>query len=390
MERNILTGQNIICFGSENWAYTGFQQTVMRLLAHDNRILYFNALGIRRVTPRISEIPRYLKRAKRLFQRNIEESASVMVCNARIIPLVYNDLINKINRILVRKQFLALISRMNIENYILWIGTPTAPFLLDLFNPVLSVYNPVDRYYAFPFVDAEKIRDYERKIAEKVDVIICTSDAIREDLSRYKENCFTVTHGVDFDHFNSAFGVENVPDDIRGIPKPIIGFFGGLSERVNFRLIYEVGIRYPDAKIVLIGEKSASLGKIEKLKNVYILGFKDFRELPLYLKHFSVCLIPYHVNELMEGVDPIKLREYLSLGKPVVSVDLPEVRKFEGLVYIGKNQSDFVDKVGKAMEEDNPSFIERRMREAKRSDWNRKIKDICKIINDSIRRNGES
>jgi glycosyltransferase involved in cell wall biosynthesis len=279
-----------------------------------------------------------------------------------------------------------LLSKLNFKNYILWIGTPSAAFLLDIFDPTLLIYNPVDRYYAFPFVNSVKTRNYERQIAANSDVIICTAEAIRKDLLPYNEYSFTVTHGVDFNHFHSALSGSNVPEDIKDIPKPIIGYFGGLSDRVNYRLLSKIEIRYPNASIVLIGKKLQDLGKLEKLPNVHILGYRDLSVLPHYLKQFSVCLIPYHVNELMEGVDPIKLREYLCLGKAVVSVDLPEVRKLEGLVYIGKNEEDYIVKVGKAMEENSASLIEERIRAAKQSDWPVKIEQISNIVFDAFDR----
>ena len=383
----MITGQNIICFGSaRSWNYTGFQQTVMRLLARDNRVLYVNALGSRRVSLKLSELPWYLKRAQRLFQKNIEQSSEFMVYNARIIPLVYNDIINKINKILLQKQFLTLISKMNFENYILWIGTPTVAFALDLFNPMLIVYNPVDRYYAFPFVDRSKIRKYERQIATKSDIIFCTSEAIKKDLLPYNEYCHTITHGVDFHRFNSALESDIIPDDIKAIGQPIIGFFGGLDDWVNDGLLYNLAIRYPDANIVLIGRKLRDLSRLERLPNIHFLGFKNPEDLPLYLKQFRVCLIPYVINERLVAVDPIKLREYLAMGKPVVSVDLPEVRKLGDLVYIAENEMDFVAKVGVAMGENSELLINERILEAKRNDWGIKMEDISGIIRDTFAR----
>jgi glycosyltransferase involved in cell wall biosynthesis len=255
-----------------------------------------------------------------------------------------------------------------------------------VFDPALTVYNPVDRYYAFPFVNSTKIRSYERKIAEKADVIICTSEAIKKDLSPYNENCFTVTHGVDFDHFNAAINSDIIPKDIMGIRQPIIGFFGGLADWVDYDLIFDVAAGFPYVNIVLIGKKSIGLGPLESLPNVHFLGFKDFKILPVYLKQFTVCLIPYVINERLMAVDPIKLREYLALGKPVVSVDLPEVKKVESLVYIGENKKDFLNKVRVAMEENNPFLVRERIREARRNDWSIKTEIISKIICENLSR----
>ncbi|MHA2090976.1 MAG: glycosyltransferase [Candidatus Kariarchaeaceae archaeon] len=299
----------------------------------------------------------------------------------------------KVNVAIMRAQFSRLLSRLKFNNYILWVGTPTAAFILDIFDPTVLIYNPVDRYSEFSFVDSEKIANYERHLASKSDAIICTSDAIRKDLEPYNNHCFTVTHGVDVNQFNSALQNNSVPEDIRNIRGPIIGFIGGLADWVNLDLILDVAIHYPDANVVLIGKKNPDvkgLVPLERQSNVHFLGYKDHKILPDYLKYFTVCLIPYVINERLVAVDPIKLREYLALGKPVVSVDLPEVRKLQDVVYIGENNKDFVDKIGKAMMEDNPSLTEERIRAAWRSDWGVKIDEISAIVNDAIERRQSS
>lgn len=384
----MIKGQNIICFGSSSWQYPGLQQTTMKLLSEQNRILYVNALGSRTVSLKLSQWSFYLKRILRQFQTRSTVSDTAIVCNPFIVPIVYNPLTTRLNRVLLRTQFRKLLPKIDFSEYILWVGTPTAAPFLDLFTPSLTIYNPVDRYHAFEFVDGAKIRAYEKRIAAKANAIICTSDAIRNDLSAYHRHVFTVTHGVDVDHFHAALNQENRLDDIDTLPGPIIGYFGGLSERVNYGLIRKVAERYPAASIVLIGNKLASLAEIEGLANVHVLGFRDFNLLPQYMKRFSVCLIPYHVNELMEAVDPIKLREYLCQGKAVVSVDLPEVRKLAELVYIGGDEEEFVEMVGKALEEKNSTLMADRIAAARRCEWPVKMAEISEIVHEAFRRNG--
>ena len=388
----MIKGKNIVIFGSNKWEYPGLQQTVMRLLSKNNRILFVNPLGTRRIALKFSEFGIYFNRAIRIFQHNNhndEISKNISICNPWMVPLVYNRTIMKLNKSIMHAQFSKLLSRLGFDDYILWVGTPTAASYLEVFDPTLLIYNPVDRYSEFSFVDSAKIADYERHIASRADAIICTADAIRNDLVPYNSNCFTVTHGVDVNHFHSAFQNNDVPSDMKNIPGPIIGFIGGVADWVNFDLLLDVAIRYPDANLVMIGKTYPDvkgLGQLEKQTNVHFLGYKDYKVLPDYLKQCAVCLIPYVINERLLAVDPIKLREYLALGKPVVSVDLPEVRKLRDVVYIGKNKNDFVDKIGKAMTEDNPSLAEERIRVAWQSDWKVKIEEISTIVNDAFAR----
>jgi glycosyltransferase involved in cell wall biosynthesis len=386
----MIKGKNIIFFGSDKWEYPGLQQTIMKLLSQNNRILFVNPLGTRKISIKFSEFGIYFNRAMRIFQRypnhSDEVSKNINFCNPWMIPFVYNGTIMKLNKSIMHAQFSRLLSRLEFDQYILWVGTPTAASFLDIFDPILVIYNPVDRYSEFSFVDSTKIARYERHIASRADAIICTADAIRKDLEPYNSHCFTVTHGVDVKHFHSAFQNNGVPEDMKDIPGPIIGFIGGLADWVNFDLLLDVANRYPDASLVLIGKTSPEVRGLEKLEsqsNVYFLGYKNYKVLPEYLKQCTVCLIPYVINERLMAVDPIKLREYLALGKPVVSVDLPEVRKLQDVVYIGDNNKDFVEKIGPAMTENNSSLTEERIRVAWRSDWGVKIEEISSIVNDA-------
>ncbi len=388
----MLQDKDIIIFGSDRWEYPGLQQTIMKVLSARNRVLFVNPLGTRRVALKASEFGIYVKRAIGTFRRSAGNGTAwtnVFLCNPRMIPLVYNRAIMSLNRFIMRGQFRRLLARLDFREYILWAGTPTAACFLDLFDPTLLIYNPVDRYSEFSFVDRGRIVGYEREIASRADAVICTADAIRRDLEPYNDHCFTVTHGVDVGHFRSALERSDVPADLRDIPGPIIGFVGGIAEWVDLDLLHEIAERHPRASLVLIGRTHSDLNGLERLKerpNVHFLGYKEFGILPQYLKHFSVCLIPYVVNDRLVAVDPIKLREYLALGKPVVSVDLPEVRKLQDLVYLAANRTDFVAKVGEALTEDLPSLGEERVRAAWQSDWGRKIEEISEIVHDALGR----
>jgi glycosyltransferase involved in cell wall biosynthesis len=381
----MIKGKNILCFGSENWEYPGFQQTIMRKLSTSNRVIFVNPLGSRKVKLDYSQLSIYLRKIKRTFAKKYTPSTNCLVCSPRIIPLVYNSMITQLNKQLIKYQFSKLLTKNNFKTYILWIGTPTAAIFLDLFDPEMTVYHAVDRYSEFSFVDREKINLYEKIVAEKADVILCTSDAIRDDLVKYNKFAYTVTHAVDTDLFNPT-RILDIPDELKDINRPLIGFIGGLVDWVDYDLLYNLAKKMPNICLVLIGRKddSVDFSSLQRLPNVLWLGYKDFNILPNYLNMFSVCLIPYVINDRVEAVDPIKLREYLAMGKPVVSTELPEVKKLNNFVYIGKNADDFVAKVKVAIEENNSNLTLERMAIAQRSNWESKLDDISQIVKGAI------
>lgn len=380
----MLKGHNIICFGSATWDYPGFQQTVMRKLSEQNKIIFLNSIGTRKINLKIDQFPFYIKRILRLFSAKKGINTSVLVYDPWVFPTVYSRFINVLNRYLLSTQLNRLIKKNNISEYVLWVGTPTVEPFIDLFKPVMTIYNPVDRFSSFDFVNKEKLKIKEEIIASKCDLILGTSDAIRDDLLPFNSNAISVSHGVDISHFQKVLSAKAIPEDIIHLKRPIIGFFGGLSERLDYTLILEAANMYRDFSFVLIGSKLTNLDEINGIENIYQLGAKDFSELPLYLNQFDVCLIPYKVNELTLAVDPIKLREYLSTGKPVVSVDLPEVRKLQDVVYIGKDKMDFLIKVGRAFYENSPEKQKARIRVAELSDWKYKMLEIENILSRAI------
>ena len=112
------------------------------------------------------------------------------------------------------------------------------------------------------------------------------------------------------------------------VPLPAIGFFGLLSEWVDQDLILRLAREF-SARIILIGKADVDVSRLQGIPNIQLLGPRPFSELPAHIAGFTVGIIPFVVNDLTRSVNPIKLREMLSAGCPVVSTALPEVARYE-------------------------------------------------------------
>jgi glycosyltransferase involved in cell wall biosynthesis len=390
MNRQILRGYNIICFGSEKWEYPGLQQTVMRHLSVDNKILYVNAIGLRKAIFRQKNIKIYIAKLKNIFGGTRRISDTVTVFSPLLIPVLYNDYIAKVNAVLLRRQFRKLLRDLNFKDYLLWAGTPTVAPFLGLFQPRLLIYNPVDRYSTFPFVDRHSVEKLQGIVAQAAHLVITTADAIKEDMAQYNKMCEVVGHGVLFDHFNRAAQDLEVPEDLKSLKKPVIGFFGQLSGwKVDFDLIRKVALHYINASILLIGRVTDDIALFSDTPNVHVIGFRKFASLPAYLSAIDVCIIPFHLNDLVEGVDPIKLREYLCAGKPVLTTNFREARKFRDLVYIALNHDEFIQYVGLALTENDPSIVQKRISTVRGDDWPSKMALISSLVLNALNTKGE-
>jgi len=165
--------------------------------------------------------------------------------------------------------------------------------------------------------------------------VICSSENLRADKARVNSNAHLVQHGVDLEHFAKAFSAATtIPDDLKGAPGPIIGFWGLIADWVDLPLIRHVADAFSGGTVVLLGDTKTNTKPLDGARNIRVLGRKPYADLPRYAKAFDVALMPFKVNELTLAANPLKVREYLAAGLPVVSTAIPEVERL-GVCRIG-------------------------------------------------------
>jgi GT2 family glycosyltransferase len=113
---------------------------------------------------------------------------------------------------------------------------------------------------------------------------------------------------------------------------------------------------------------------------VHLLGEKPYRELPAYLRQFAVCTLPFRVNQLTRAVDPVKIYEYLSQGKPVVSVPLPELSALSELLYFAQGPAEFAEQIDRAVEENDESLRQKRISFASQNTWASRVEALDRAI----------
>jgi glycosyltransferase involved in cell wall biosynthesis len=186
-----------------------------------------------------------------------------------------------------------------------------------------KIYHCVDRWDAFKMYDAAVMREMDARCCRSADAVVASARELYDRCRQLNPQTVLIPHGVDHGHFARALAPPPRPADLPA--GPTIGFFGLLSEWLDQELIAHLAAALPDARIVLIGAADVPLERLQSLANVLLAGPRPFRDLPAYVAHFDLGIIPFVVNDLTRAVNPIKLREMLSAGCPVVSTALPEV-----------------------------------------------------------------
>src|SRR5205823_5942351 len=180
-------------------------------------------------------------------------------------------------------------------------------------------------------------------------VVICSSEKLRLDKARTNPNSHLVQHGVDIEHFAKAYDPRTtIPDEVKNLPGPVIGFWGLIADWVDLQLIRHVADAFSGGTVVLLGSATTDLSPLAGARNIRHLGRRPYADLPRYAKAFDVALMPFRVNELTLAANPLKVREYLAAGLPVVSTDIPEVARL-GACRIGKDPDEIVREIAAAL-----------------------------------------
>lgn len=231
------------------------------------------------------------------------------------------------------------------------------------------VYDCMDEHEGFSTNEGQML-SAEAILSMESSLVVVTSRYLSDKMTKYNNNCVLIPNAADFKHFSQL--PEN--DFLKDIQKPIIGYYGAISEWFDIEIIEYAANARKDWNFILIGgnDSGIDLSVLKKLPNIKLLGEKPYSELPRYLYWFDVCLIPFKLNKLTEATNPVKFYEYISSGKPVVSVRLPELLLMGDCLYLADGKEDFVKKIAAALEENNNGIRQRRIELARNNTWDKR------------------
>jgi glycosyltransferase involved in cell wall biosynthesis len=322
----------------------------MHLLARDNRVLWVNYHASRAPSVSSSDLAWIWAKLRQVARGLSTPRENLWVLTPLVVPLPGSRLVRRLNRSILRWQIRRALKRIARGPLQLWSFAPDVAYLVDEFRPERVLYYCVDDFASFSGYDRDQVLRDEAALCRRADVVVTTSLALQEAKESLNPHTILVSHGVDYEHFRGAITKPQVePADLASIPHPRLGFFGLIRDWVDLDLLAEVARRRPEWHFVLLGDSTVDLGSGGALPNMHFLGRKPYAELPAYCAGFDVGLVPFRINELTRAVNPIKLREYLAAGLPVVSTPLPEVRLLGDLVHVAATADETVAAMERAL-----------------------------------------
>lgn len=377
----ILRGRDILCF-SHDWTGDPLSKThLMRVLSKENRILWINAIANRMPTASSKDFSRIVKKLKSFTEAVKEVEPNIHVLNPLAVPAYGTEAVRKFNQKLLISQVKKAMRKLNFKSPINMVFNPAAGLLAGKLGETETIYYCVDEYTAFTGA-ASGLKEIEEDLFRKADLVIVSAEKLFKTKQHFNKNTYVIRHGTDWKNFRKSLDENTkIPDEIKDLPKPVIGFHGLLADWVDFDLIKKTAEHFKDGSVVLIGKITVDAEKkikiLDGVKNIHFLGRKPYAELPSFCKGFDVALNPFEISELTLAANPLKVREYLAAGIQTVSTDIPEVRVLEDCL-VGENHADFIAKIEFALA--NPKPKEEISDRIKHESWEAKIDELREVM----------
>ncbi|MBL8205429.1 MAG: glycosyltransferase [Blastocatellia bacterium] len=319
---------NFLVFSDDWGEHPSSCQHLFQNLTHEHPTIWVNTVGLRLPQFTLHDTVKGVRKLsamlglRQAYPSNGSNGHSPHVCAPLMTPFHRPEWLSSWNRHALRHQVLKQLQSHDFQKFTVITTTPSVCDVVGDLNAEKVIYYCVDDFSEWPGMEKDLILRLEEKLLQHVDAVICSSQSLYEKFqSTYPTHL--LRHGVDVKLFANL--PEQEHDCLRHIPKPRVGYFGNFDKRNNQELIATLAKAMPYVSFVFTGPVQNNIGALKKLPNVFFTGPVSYKELPAVVKGWEACLLPYYYNALTININPLKLKEYLACGKPVIATPLPDV-----------------------------------------------------------------
>jgi len=386
----LIENRLIVCIAN-SWDYDPTSKhQIARILATGNEIVWVNYHGSRRPTIRRADLAGAVSALRRVARGVQRVSPSLTQVTPMVIPGATRPMLQKLHERMLVAQIRRAVRKANRGRSLpiqVWSFAPDVPYLVGKFDEECFLYYCVDEYRQFAGFDNRRIAEAEDALVDRADVVVATSEALLDARRRRRSDTVLIRHGVDFDHFASAWRSDlPMPLDLATIPRPVFGFFGLIEHWIDCGFLAEVARQRPWYSFVLIGESKVDVSVLRDLPNIHLLGRRPYHELPAYCAHFDAAMLLFAQNAMTRHVNPIKMREYLAAGLPVVSTPLPEADLYPAPIRTAETAEEFARACDRVLQTKYDGQAMDVSRSVAHETWRQRVEELSEIVMSAVRR----
>ncbi len=344
----------IICIGGEDWWYHNrghFDFQIMRRLAKRMPVLFVNSIAVRMpsVTGDKMFMERIQRKLKSLARGVVNVENNFWVFSPVSVPGATGQ---KLTGWALAPQIKLAAQRAGIRRPVLWVHCPAGQALAGAFGEVAVLMQRTDRFEAFPEGDPEVLGRQIASLKQQADLVVYAAPHLMQEEAGTVKRQLLVTHGVELDAFVAA-GKEKSrgPGDVSYLKRPRVGFIGGIDAHTfDPELFLAVARQLADVQFVMIGGSSLPDDWCT-LPNVKFTGRKPYEMIAKYMAAMDVLIMPWNRSEWIKACNPVKLKEYLAVGRPVVTTDFAALDGWRDLVRVAEGPDQFASAIRRALAE---------------------------------------
>jgi len=324
---------------SDDWGeHPSSCQHIFKHIIKDHPVIWVNTIGMRMPNLSLYDLRKAILKLKKMFVGNATEKKACIsepnltVIQPLMLPFIKWSLVRLINRNSVIRAVKNVSKELKLNASTMVITAPNACEYIGLCGENKVIYYCVDDFSEWPGVEKELVQKMESSLIQQSDVFFATSQHLYDKIARQGKKVTLLSHGVDVDFFSKLPEKEHTL--FQGIPSPRVGYFGLFDERSDILLLKELALLTPNVSFVITGNVETDVSELKALRNVFFTGSVPYTDLPSIAKGYSACMLPYKVNELTDSIMPLKIKEYIATGIPVISTPIKEALKLTDYITV--------------------------------------------------------
>lgn len=374
-KRSGLSKVGIVYFGNDWYAENRTSSHhIARGMAGEVTMLYVDSPGMRQPSASGRDLGRIWRKLSQTLRGAKYVDPGLWHCTVPQLPWNRLPGVGWFNRMFGAWAVRRAMRRAGIESPILWFVVPHPAFMIDHIDCKLIVYYCIDDYSLHPGVDVELIRSRDLLLTRRADHVFVAPSALVDAKKAINPATTFSPHGVDVELFGRAqLAQTQVPAQAARLEGPVIGYFGLIAGWTDLELLEWLARQRPQWKFLLVGHAKVDVSRLAACANVLMVGPQPYEALPGWAKAFDAAIIPYRIDSMVQKGNPLKLREYLATGKPIVSVPTPEIERFRDFIHIAEGREAFLAGIESALAFDTAALKAARIKLVSAMSWESRV-----------------